>query len=87
VFDWLLTFNQGYCTWFWDGWWGDCCKWHDVAYAELAPKLLADFSLGLCIATSGTEWWQITASVLIGVLALAGVSAFGWLFYRKGRRT
>ena len=30
----IKTWNKGFCTWFWDNWFGvyigDCCKNHDV---------------------------------------------------------
>ena len=73
------------CTCWFDGWWGDCCLAHDSAYADGKPKFKADIELFRCVANSGYNTRTNIASVLIAILMLAGVSIFGWLFYKKRR--
>lgn len=67
-----------YCTLFPEGWWAHCCKAHDAAYAAQIGKELADEYLLLCVASSGGA-----LSWLIGSVMFAGVTLFGWRFYRR----
>jgi hypothetical protein len=73
---------HNYCTGFPDVVFGvdlrPCCNFHDLAYAAHADKITADLNLALCVAHEGLGG--------IGLLMLAGVTLFGWAFYRKRKR-
>lgn len=71
------------CTGWLDGWWRHCCAAHDQQYLDRADKIIADIDLFTCVATSGTVWWQHLLSGAIAVTMFAGVSIFGWLFYKS----
>ena len=72
-----------YCTLWFEGFWSDCCKAHDLAYDTQIPRAIADADLVTCVAlaagTPGAAW--------VGVLAagamFVGVRVFGWKFYKK----
>lgn len=70
------------CTLWFQGWgnssWRHCCDVHDVNYAAGLDKISADLELAVCVAQTGHGW--------MALIMLAGVTAFGWLFYRKVRR-
>lgn len=70
------------CTLWLQGWgqtsWRHCCDIHDGAYAGGAEKIGADLELALCVAQTGNG--------LMGLIMLAGVTIFGWLFYRHRKR-
>jgi len=63
------------CTAWFDGAWGACCAVHDVAYAAGVDKITADLDLAACVAHTGHG--------VMALVMLAGVTLFGWLFYRK----
>lgn len=65
------------CTGWFDGSWRACCDLHDLAYAIGADKLQADWALFQCV---------LPHSPINAVLMLAGVTLFGWIFYRRARR-
>lgn len=69
---------MGHCT-LWPGRigaldWSACCAAHDIAYEAGLPRLAADLDLARCVAA--------VSPAMAGVM-LAGVAAFGWLFYRR----
>ena len=75
-----------YCTnWFdrlqfwWINWdWSRCCYEHDVAYATLIPKGMADGALRECVfSVVGFPGIGIT------ILMYLGVSLFGWAYYAQ----
>lgn len=74
----LSDFNQGYCTFWWDGNWAKCCEVHDIAYGSGTDKLLADIELGLCVINTGNLW--------MGIVMFLGVSIFGWFFYKRQKK-
>lgn len=67
------------CTLWFDGWaetsWRHCCDVHDIAYEIGAPKIEADLALAQCVASAGAG--------PMALIMLLGVTAFGWLFWRK----
>lgn len=63
------------CTLWFDGVWRQCCDLHDLAYAAGTDKILADLDLARCVAQTGHG--------TMGLIMLAGVTFFGWLFYRR----
>ena len=65
------------CTLWFNGDWRQCCDWHDFQYATGIPKVTADLDLAACVAHTGHG--------IMGLIMLAGVTLFGWLFYRKRR--
>lgn len=75
-----------YCTAWFEGWWSDCCRIHDLAYTGAVERLQADNDLALCVATS----WEGSlllggVSAVIGGVMWLGVRTFGWKFYKKGK--
>lgn len=66
------------CTLWFDGNWRHCCDVHDVAYTTSSGKLMADFDLAVCVAQTGHPG--------IALIMLAGVTLFGWIFYRRIKR-
>lgn len=59
--------------------WSACCLAHDVAYALGRDRAVADLELYRCVAeATGAHWFA-------GVM-FAGVSIFGWAFWKKRRR-
>ena len=69
------------CTFFLEGWWGDCCKAHDIAYETQVDKSTADKELFNCIKDSGYAF----PSLLIAACVFAAVSVFGKRWYSKVR--
>lgn len=65
------------CTLWFDGVWRACCDAHDVAYSAFADKVQSDLELALCVARTGHG--------AMALIMLAGVLAFGWLFYPRKR--
>ena len=63
--------------WKWRVYIGDLCKMHDELYAEHHNKPVADLLFFINILERGLP--------LVGVLAYAGVSTFGWYFYLRTR--
>lgn len=70
------------CTLWFDGWgdvsWRHCCDAHDLAYAGGFDKIGADLDLATCVAQTGNG--------VVGLIMLAGLTLFGWLFYRVRRQ-
>lgn len=62
--------------------WRHCCDAHDLAYYELAPKLDADFALAACVFEAGGP----IIGPVMAALMLAGLIAFGWIWYAKAQR-
>jgi hypothetical protein len=61
--------------------WTRCCDVHDLAYAaggDWLARLVVDFQLALCVnaVVPGMGW-----------VMLAGVGAFGWLFWTWRRKS
>ncbi|MNR49396.1 hypothetical protein D3C85_1687620 [compost metagenome] len=71
--------KENNCTLWPDAWYSDCCKAHDLAYETQAPKTEADIALFKCVADSGYAF----PSFLVAALMFAGVSFFGYRFYKK----
>lgn len=63
------------CTLWPDGDWVRCCNLHDLDYASGVDKITADLDLATCVAHTGHG--------IMALIMLAGVTLFGWLFYRK----
>lgn len=63
------------CTLWLDGVWRQCCDVHDLAYQAGADKVPADLELALCVAQTGHG--------AMALIMLAGVTLFGWIFYRR----
>ena len=57
---------------------GGCCLAHDIAYEFGLPKFGADIALFKCVASKGLP--------AMGFVMLIGVSVFGTVFYRVGKR-
>lgn len=76
-----------YCTLWFEGFWSDCCKAHDLAYDMQIPRTIADADLASCVALAasspGAAWvGAITAGVMF-----VGVRVFGWKFYKKAKKS
>lgn len=67
-------FGNG-CTGWFDGVWRHCCDAHDLDYALGVDKLQADLALAACVTDTGHP--------IIALVMLAGVTLFGWFFYRR----
>lgn len=67
--------NGDGCTLWFDGVWRSCCDAHDLAYGAGVDKVIADIDLARCVAGTGHGG--------MGLLMLAGVTIFGWLFYKR----
>lgn len=74
-----------YCTAWFEGWWSDCCRLHDIAYTGTVDRFTADNELFSCVATSweGSLLIGASSAVIAGVM-WAGVRAVGWKFYKRG---
>jgi hypothetical protein len=57
--------------------WSACCAAHDLAYGLGVDRLEADIDMALCVAS--VAGWPMAA------VMFAGVSAFGWIFWRRKR--
>ena len=66
------------CTLFLDGVWRQCCDIHDIAYVAGGDKGAIDWALFECVAATGHP--------VMAVVMLAGVTLFGWLWWRAARR-
>jgi len=64
------------CTFWPDGNWGHCCLLHDLAYDLGIPRGQADAELYQCIIDATGLGWLAT-------LMFAGVTLFGWIFYKR----
>lgn len=56
--------------------WGRCCAAHDLAYATGLDRSAADIALYSCVL-------QATHAAWFAGLMFAGVSLFGWIFWKK----
>jgi LPXTG-motif cell wall-anchored protein len=65
------------CNLWFDGVWQQCCDAHDIAYGMGVDKTLADLNLAQCVANTGHS--------AMALIMLAGVTLFGWLFYKWRR--
>lgn len=74
-----------FCTWFPEGWWSTCCEMHDKAYADHIGQLIADKALFLCVATSGSNTFEIVASCVVATVMFIGVRMFGKRYYNKSK--
>lgn len=60
--------------------WSHCCALHDVAYELGINRTVADKELYQCVAdATGVNWFA-------GIIFTA-VSLFGWIFYKKRKKT
>jgi len=68
-----------YCTlwldrlWHWD--WSECCRLHDIAYAQLVDKDAADWALAVCVDKA--------APIALAIVMLIGLRLFGRFFYPR----
>ena len=69
---------MNYCTGWFDGVWGHCCRAHDEAYALGLPKIAADLQLGECVAATGND--------LMGAAMALATALFGLPWYLRARR-
>jgi hypothetical protein len=76
---------MNFCTWFPEGWWSTCCEIHDKAYADQIVQLIADKALFLCVATSGTNVFEMIAGLAIASVMFIGVRVFGKHYYNKSK--
>lgn len=75
-----------YCTGWFEGWWADCCKAHDMDYLNQVVRSVADADLASCVALSaGTPSAGIAGAVVAGIMFI-GVKVFGKRFYRKAAK-
>lgn len=78
-----------HCTLFPEGWWGDCCRQHDIAYDAQLDRLQADVQLLQCVVQTVPEslpdYTLIGggASLVIGLIMFIGVRTFGSFFFKK----
>lgn len=72
-----------YCTWFPEGWWSTCCELHDKAYTDQIGQYIADKALFICVATSGTNLFEVAIGVVVATVMFLGVRAFGKRYYNK----
>lgn len=75
-----------YCTLWFEGFWSDCCKAHDLAYDMQIPRAIADADLTTCVALAtnspGAAW---VGAIAAGVM-FVGVRVFGKRFYKKAAK-
>lgn len=78
----MLASEGDGCTLWLQGWgeisWRHCCDAHDFNYAAGMDKIAADLDLAVCVAQTGQG--------PMALIMLAGVTLFGWLFYRRRRQ-
>ena len=80
---------RNYCTLWPEGWWGDCCKQHDLDYLNQVSRELADTKLFQCVVESSPSLISdqsliiSTTSLIIASLMYIGVRLFGGYFYKK----
>lgn len=78
-----------HCTLFPEGWWGDCCRKHDLDYESGVDRLTADQKLLQCVIESSPETlpdYTLVcggASLVIGFIMFIGVRLFGSFFFKK----
>lgn len=77
-------FNYDGCTLFPDGWWAQPCCWaHDVAYwVQDVTRWQADNDLAICVAGTAA-----VVGPIVGAIMWLGVRLFGWLPWRRTRRS
>lgn len=69
---------MNYCTWWFDGWWGQCCHLHDIAYSTGVVKSIADLALQNCVASVGAP--------IISWIMWIGVTLFGGFWYARAAK-
>lgn len=79
-------FRTDGCSFFPDGFWGECCEEHDRPYwrgGTMIERLIADLQLSICIAMKGfdREWYFQLFYCFLAVLMFVGVRFGGtpWL--------
>lgn len=78
-----------HCTLFPEGWWGHCCRQHDIAYDLNINRFQADVELLQCVVgtvpESLTDYTLIGggASLIIGLIMFIGVRTLGSFFFKK----
>lgn len=78
-----------HCTLFPEGWWGDCCRKHDITYENKVDRLQADRELLQCVVETLPETFPDYSliggglSLVIGFIMYIGVRSFGSFFYKK----
>ena len=78
-----------YCTLWPEGWWGDCCKQHDLDYLNQVDRKEADTKLLQCVLESplpvsiDSPLIGGSLSLIIGFIMYIGVRTFGSFFYKK----
>jgi hypothetical protein len=81
----MAILNEGYCTGWVDGFWGYCCKLHDLAYEIGVERAKADWDLLMCVASSasssGDAWWMGLVALVMAILMFVTVRILGWLYY------
>lgn len=70
--------------WF-EGWWGDCCKVHDLAYDMGLDRAVADADLWSCVVQASTSPVGGLVGLGVGSLMYVGVRVFGGRFYKKAQ--
>ena len=79
--------TMDYCSWWFEGWWSDCCKAHDEAYLAQIGKAAADAGLFECVAALPAPFGFDVLSWLAGAVMFVGVTVGGKRFYRRAGRT
>lgn len=78
-----------HCTLFPEGWWGDCCRKHDIAYQAKIDRFQADVELLQCVVETVPESLPDYSlidggvSLVIGLIMFIGVRTFGSFFFKK----
>lgn len=72
-----------YCSFWFEGWWSQCCEVHDAAYAAQVARDVADAALFQCVAGSSPTLAALSATIA-GAMFVA-VRVFGGRFYRNAR--
>ena len=75
-----------YCTLWFEGFWSDCCKAHDLAYDTQIPRAIADADLATCVVLAAYSPGAALVGVIAAGIMFIGVRVFGWKYYKKAAK-
>jgi hypothetical protein len=70
------------CTWWFDGWWRECCDRHDSAYLTDSVTLFTHVDLGICVLETAPSMIAFVLAIMIATLMVVGTAAWWTLRYR-----
>ena len=75
-----------YCTLWFEGFWSDCCKAHDLAYDTQIPRAIADADLATCVVLAANSPGTALVGAIAAGIMFIGVRVFGWKYYKKAAK-